>query len=79
MKFSNGTRFIKSWVSNPIFFPFEKCVFSHFFPLFPMGKKYMERDGKEYFSLSFHIFFPMGKSGKNTFFPWEKMGLDSQS
>ena len=34
----------------------------------------MEREGNEYFSLSFHkYFFPMGK---DTFFPWEKMGLD---
>ena len=50
------------------------------FSIFPMGKKYMEREGNEYFSLSFHIlffpFFPMGKNGKTHLFPWAKMGLD---
>ena len=54
-----------------------------FNPIFARGKmvkKYMEREGNEYFSLSFHIlffpFFPMEKMGKDTFFPWAKMGLD---
>ena len=40
----------------------------------------MEREGNEYFSLSFHIlffpFFAMGKNGKTHIFPWAKMGLD---
>ena len=40
----------------------------------------MEREGNEYFSLSFHIlffpFFLLGKNGKTHIFPWEKMGLD---
>ena len=42
------------------------------FPIFShgekWGKKYMEREGNEYFSLSFHMlffpFFSMGKNGK---------------
>ena len=50
------------------------------FPIFShgekWGKKYMEREGNEYFSLSFHIlffpFFPMGKGGKTHIFPWQK-------
>ena len=54
------------------------------FPIFShgekWGKKYMEREGNEYFSLSFHIlffpFFPMGKNGKVNIFPWAKMGFD---
>ena len=62
------------------FLSMEKCVFSHFFPWGKMGKKYMEREGNEYFSLSFHIiffpFFPMGKNGKTHIFPWAEMGLD---
>ena len=41
-----------------------------------MGKKYMEREGNEYFSLSFHILFshfsPWGKLGKHTFFHGQK-------
>ena len=41
-------------------------------------KKYMEREGNEYFSLSFHIlffpFFPWGKMGKHTFFHGQKWG-----
>ena len=52
--------------SNPIFAHGKMCVF-------PWGKKYMEREGNEYFSLSFHIlffpFFPMGKNGKTHIFP----------
>ena len=52
------------------------------FPIFSRGekwgKKYMEREGNEYFSLSFHIlffpFFPMGKMGKRTFFHGQKWG-----
>ena len=59
----------------------EKCVFSHFFPMGKNGgKKYMEREGNEYCSLSFHILFfpfvPIGKNGKAHIFPWAKMGLD---
>ena len=50
--------------SNPIF-AHGKCVFFHFFP---WGKKYMEREGNEYFSLSFHN----GKMGKHTFFHGQK-------
>ena len=70
-----------SWGEGPTpFLPMEKCEFSHFFP---WGKKYMEREGNEYFSLSFHIlffpFFPMGKNGKTHIFPWAKMGLDPPS
>ena len=50
------------------FLPMEKCVLSHFFPWGKMGKKYTEREGNEYFSLSFHILFsPWGKMGKHTF------------
>ena len=59
-------------------------LFIYFFSHFPhgekWGKKYMESEGNEYFSLSFHIlffpFFPMGKNGKTHIFPWAKMGLD---
>ena len=66
--------------SNPIF-AHGKIVS---FPIFPhgkkWGKKYMEREGNEYFSLFFLIlffpFFPMGKNGKRHIFPWAKMGLD---
>ena len=40
----------------------------------------MEREGNEYFSLSFRIlffpFFHMGKNGKTYIFPWAKLGLD---
>ena len=58
--------------------------FKFFFSIFPHGekwkKKYMEREGKVFISLSFHIlfspFFPMGKNGKTHIFPWAKMGLD---
>ena len=56
------------------------------FPFFPHGekrkKKYMERERNECFSLSFHILFShfspwgkTGKMGKDTLFPWAKMGL----
>ena len=59
---------------QPHFCPW-KNVFSHFFP---WGKKYMEREGNEYFSLSFHILFshfsPWGKMGKHTFFHGQKWG-----
>ena len=67
------------------FLPMQKCVFPYtFFPIFPHGekweKKYMERKGKVFISLSFHIlfspFFPMGNNGKTHIFPWAKMGLD---
>ena len=41
-----------------------------FFHVSPWGNKYIEREGKEYFSLSFHIlffpFFPIGKNGVGT-------------
>ena len=53
------------------FLPMEKCVFSHFFPWGKMGKKYMEREGNEYFCLSFHILFfhfsPLGKMGEKKY------------
>ena len=53
------------------------------FPFFPMGKKYMEREGNEYFSLFFHIlffpFFPMGKNGKRHIFPMGKNGVGPPS
>ena len=39
----------------------------------------MERKGKVFISLSFHIlfspFFPMGKNGKTHIFPWAKNGV----
>ena len=38
-------------------------------PFLPMGKMYMEREGKVFISLSFHILFPMGKNGKRHIFP----------
>ena len=61
--------------SNP-FLPMEKCVFSYFFP---WGKKYMEREGNEYFSLSFQIlFFPFFRHGENRkthFFSMGKNGV----
>ena len=49
-------RMLKQWGggSNPIF-AHGKCVF------FTMGKKYMEREGNEYSSLSFHILFSLGQ------------------
>ena len=63
--------------SNPIFAHGKMC-----FPIFShgekWGKKYMEREGNEYFSLSFHILFfpfsPWGKMGKHTFFHGQKWG-----
>ena len=61
------------------FLPMEKCVFSHFSPWGKWEKKYMERKGKVFISLSFHILFPHfshGKNGKTHIFPWAKMGLD---
>ena len=62
-------------MSNPIFAHGKMC----FFPFFPMGKKYMEREGNEYFSLSFHTrffpFFPMGKNGKRHIFSMAKNGF----
>ena len=75
-----GTNYGGGGGSNPIYAHRKMCVF----PFFPMGKneekKYMEREGNEYFSLSFHIlffpFFPMGKNGKTHIFPCAKMGLD---
>ena len=55
--------------SNSIFARGKICVF----PFFPMGKKYMEREGNEYFPLSFHILFshfsPWGKMGKKVYGP----------
>ena len=53
------------------FLPMGKLCLFPFFPIFPMekmGKKYMEREGNEYFSLFFRILFsPWGKMGKDTF------------
>ena len=64
--------------SNP-FLPMEKCEFSHFFPWGKMGKKYMEREGNEYFSLSFHILFfpifPHGEKWESTHFSMGKIGV----
>ena len=46
------------------------------FPFFPMGKKYMEREGNEYFFLFFHILFsPWGKMGERQIFPMGKSGV----
>ena len=61
--------------SNPIFAHGKMCVF----PIFPHGekweKKYMERKGKVFISLSFHILFsPWEKMGKHTFFHGQKWG-----
>ena len=64
------------WLLFPLF-PYT------FFPIFPhgeeWGKKYMEREGNEYFSLSFHIlfspFFPMGEKWENTYFSMGKNGV----
>ena len=70
--------------SNPIFAHGKNVSFRIFAHGKKWGKKYMEREGNEYFSFSFHIlffpFFPMGKNGEkweDTFFPWAKMGLDT--
>ena len=65
---------------QPHFCPWKNVCF----PIFPHGEKWekkcMERDGKVFISLSFHIlfslFFLMGKNGKTHIFPWAKMGLD---
>ena len=57
-------------------------------PIFAHGKNvgkvfisHGKKEGKVFISLSFHIlfspFFPMGKMGKDTIFPWAKMGLDA--
>ena len=57
----------------------EKMCLFPFFPMKKMGKKYMEREGNEYFSLFFYIlffpFFPMGKNGKKHIFPMGKNGV----
>ena len=49
------------------------------FPISPHGekweKKYMEREGKVFISLSFHILFPMVKNGKRHIFPMGKTGV----
>ena len=54
------------------FLPMEKCLFSHFFPWGKWGKKYMEREGNEYFSLSFHIVFSHFSRGEK----WEKKYME---
>ena len=63
------------------FFPMGKlCLF----PFFPMGKNgeksiWKEREMNTFPSFSIYFFpiFPHGeKWGKDTFFPWAKMGLD---
>ena len=65
---------------QPHFCPWENCVFSHFSPWEKMGKKVYGKRGKWIlfllFPYTFFPIFPMGKNGKNTFFPWAKMGLD---
>ena len=60
------------WGPTP-FLPMGKMCLFPFSPWGKIGKKYMERDGNEYF---FPYFSPWGKMGKDTFFPWAKMGLD---
>ena len=62
-----------------LFLPMVKCVYSHFSPWGKSGKKkYMEREGKVFISLSFHILFPIfprgKKMGKHTFFNGQKWG-----
>ena len=65
---------------QPHFCPWKNVCFPTFSHREKWGKKYMEREGNEYFSLSFHIlffpFFPLGKNGKTHIFPWAKMGLN---
>ena len=65
---------------QPHFCPWKNVCFPIFSHREKWGKKYMEREGNEYFSLSFHIlffpFFPMGKNRKAHIFIWAKMGLD---
>ena len=52
--------------SNPIFAHGKNVSF---FPFFPMGKKYMAREGNEYFSQLFpYTFFPIFSHGEK----WEK-------
>ena len=57
------------------------------FPIFPMGKNgeksiWKEREMNTFPSFSIYFFShfspwgKMGKMGKDTFFPWAKMGLD---
>ena len=50
----------------------------HFSPWGKIGKKVMEREGKVFISLSFHIlfspFFRWEKMGKHTFFHGQKWG-----
>ena len=67
---------------QPHFCPWKNVCF----PIFPHGekweKKYMEREGKVFISLSFHIlfspFFPMGKNGKTHIFHRQKWGWTPQ-
>ena len=58
--------------SNPIFAHGKMYVFP-FSPWEKWEKKYMERKGKVFISLSFHILF---SPWENTNFSWAKMGLD---
>ena len=51
--------------SNPIFAHGKMCVFPFFSHGEKWGKQYMEREGNEYFSLSFHILFSHFSMGKN--------------
>ena len=61
--------------SNPIF-PMGKICLFPFFHIGKNGRKvHMEREGKAFVPLSFHILFfhfcPCEKMGKDTNFPWE--------
>ena len=63
---------------QPHFCPWKNVCF----PIFPHGekweKKYMEREGKVFISLSFHILFPIfphGKKWKNIHFSMGKNGV----
>ena len=57
---------------QPHFCPWKNVCFPIFSHGEKWGKKYMEREGNEYF---FPI-FPHGENGKTHIFTWAKMGLD---
>ena len=64
---------------QPHFCPWEKCVFSHFSPWRKWEKKYMEKEGKVFISLSFHILFSHGgKWEKTQFSHGQKWGWTPQ-
>ena len=70
--------FYSSGGVQPHFCPWKNVCFPIFSHGEKWGKKYMEREGNEYFSLSFHILFshfsPWEKMGKHTFFHGQKWG-----